>query len=149
MRCLCGGTASSRPGEARGITFENGVFWTQKVNVARVFSLWALESYSRKLQEFRHPPPLSSCTFGGFQYHVHSYVTAEFPFVPKSPISWTLEFLCKFGSAWNSLVTSVSSSLAFGAYAKVKPLMFVSTAAVAVEGVAGRGPVFCLLMNVK
>lgn len=44
---------------------------------------------------------------------------------------------------------SVSNSFAFGAYAKVNPVMFASAAAVAVEGVAGRDPEFCLIAKVK
>lgn len=44
---------------------------------------------------------------------------------------------------------NVSKSLVFLAYAKVKPLMVVSTAAVAVEGVGGSGAEFCRLTNVK
>ena len=42
-------------------------------------------------------------------------------------MSCTFEFLWRFGSAWNSLVTRLSRSLALEAYAKVSPLIEVST----------------------
>lgn len=62
------------------------------------------------LHEVLQPPPGSSTTFGGFHVQDQSKVTVWLPPVVKSPISSTLEFLWRFGSAWNSLVTSVSTS---------------------------------------
>jgi hypothetical protein len=45
---------------------------TQNENDARVFNLWARWSYSRKLQLFLHPRPLSSLGFGGLHFHDQS-----------------------------------------------------------------------------
>lgn len=57
---------------------------------------WAPE---RTLQEFLHPPPESSAFLGGFHFQAQSKVTEPLPPVVKSPISSTLEFLCRLGSA--------------------------------------------------
>lgn len=60
MRCLCEGTRSSMFGDASGVMFGMEALFTQNEKDARVFNLCALESYSRMLQQLRHPPPLSS-----------------------------------------------------------------------------------------
>lgn len=47
-------------GDASGVMFGMEALFTQNEKDARVFNLCALESYSRMLQQLRHPPPLSS-----------------------------------------------------------------------------------------
>jgi len=79
------------------------------------------------LQLFLQPPPLSSVGLGGLHFHDHSKDTDGLPPVEKSPTNCTFAFLCKFGSAWNSRVTKVSTSLAVEAETYVRPLMTVST----------------------
>lgn len=90
---------------------------------------WRDKEGQRTLQEFLQPPPGSSDVFGGFHFHDQSNVTVGLPPVEKSPISSTLAFLCKLGSAWNSLVTKFSTSRGVEAYTYVRPLICVSTAA--------------------
>lgn len=71
----------------------------------------AMLALEHTLQEFLHPPPESSAFLGGFHFQAQSKVTEPLPPVVKSPISSTFEFLCRFGSAWNSRVTRFSTSL--------------------------------------
>lgn len=63
---------SSTFGDASGVRVGRVALLTQKEKDARVFNLCALESYSRKLQQLRQPPPRSSYGFGGFQRQFHS-----------------------------------------------------------------------------
>jgi len=79
------------------------------------------------LHSFLQPPPLSSAAFGGLHFQDHSNDTDWLPPVPKSPTSCTFAFLCKLGSAWNSRVTKVSTSLAVEADTYVRPFTVVST----------------------
>lgn len=106
------------------------------------------ERISPTLQLFLQPPPRSSVGFGGLHFQDHSKETDWLPPVEKSPTNCTLAFLCKFGSAWNSRVTRVSTSLAVEAATNVRPLTVVS-----IE--SGGPPEFaedcavCRIINVK
>lgn len=112
----------------------------------------SLPLQSPTLQLFLQPPPLSSVGFGGLHFQDHSNDTDWLPPVVKSPTNCTLAFLCKFGSAWNSRVTSVSTSFAVDADTYVRPLMIVSTCpAVASWMLLGFEAIcaVCRIINVK
>lgn len=111
-----GGTVRWKGGGELGRTVCGYAFWTQNEKLASVCSWCARWSYCTKLQEFLQPPPGSSEFFGGFHFQDQSNVTVGLPPVVKSPINSTLAFLCRFGSAWNSLVTKFSTSRGVEAY---------------------------------
>jgi len=77
------------------------------------------------------------------------------PSVVKSPTNSTLGFLCRFGSALNSLVTKFSRSLAFEPKRNVRPFTTVSSGPFGVTGVVllagckGGGACVCRTMKVK
>lgn len=93
----------------------------------------------------RQPPPLSSAILGGRHFQIQSSCTDEFPPVEISPTNSTFEFLCRLGSAWNSLVTRLSRSLALDAKANVRPLIIVPVE----RGVFCRALSPCRTMNEK
>lgn len=112
--------------------------------------------FQHTLQEFRHPPPLSSVPFGGFHFQVHSKETEGLPPVEKSPTSSTLGFLCRLGSAWNSRVTKFSTSRGVEAYTWVRPVIRVSIAEPLASGLAveeacrgGEAGCACRMIKVK
>lgn len=77
------------------------------------------------------------------------------PSVVKSPTSSTFGFLCRFGSALNSLVTRFSRSLAFEPKMKVRPFITVSSGPfgvmrlVLLAGCDGAGACVCRTTKVK
>jgi hypothetical protein len=127
-----------------------GAFCTQKVKFASGNSLWFRWSYSTKLQQFFQPPPRSSAGRGGFHFHAQLNCTDGLPPVVESPINETFGlFLWRFGSAWSSRVTRLSSSRKVGAKRKVRPLIEVSTGAPVAPLFAGCEASICRRTNVK